>query len=66
MGVEGDNNVFCALWLCIYMCEWNEYGLCVCVCLCCFLASMCIVDMLFQHGNYAFYVIGLAVSYFHI
>lgn len=56
----------CALWLCIYMCEWSEYGLNVCVCVCSFLASMCIVALLFQRGYYAFYVIGLAVSYFHI
>lgn len=46
---------FCALWVCIYMCEWSEFGLSVCLCVYFFfLASMCIVDLLFQRGYYAF------------
>lgn len=44
---------FCALWVCIYMCEWS-ISLFVCVCVFIFLASMCIVDLLFHRGYYAF------------
>lgn len=54
--------VFDALWLCIYMYEWNK-DVCACVS---FLASMCTLDLLSQRGNDAFYVTGSAVSYFHI
>lgn len=63
MGKKNSGGVWlfvflCALWVCIYICVWSENGLSfVCVSECVvflFLASMCIVDLLFQCGYYAF------------